>query len=264
MWAHGFGGGPAGDAFPILIVSGFVGIGIGDVALYQALPRLGSRLTALILQCLTTAFAIAIEWVWLGTRLTPAELACGAVILSGVTIALSPSERLNLPGRLAPGIAFTTVAAFGNALGMVLTRKAYVVAAAAGQSIDGGTAAYQRVIGGLLLSGLFLLAARRHALATHARAPDFSTQPARKKWRTAWPWVLANGTLGMTVGVSCVQWALKTVPTGIVQSVLSVTPLAVIPLARVMEGERPSRSVWLGSIVAVAGTIALTWVHSNR
>ena len=263
-WAHGFGSGLAGNAFPIFIVSGFIGIGIGDVALYQALPRLGSRLTSLLLQCLTTAFAIAIEWLWLGTRLTTAELACGAVILGGVVIALRPRERLHFPGRLAPGLVFTTVGAFGNALGMVLSRKAYAVAAVAGQSIDGGTAAYQRVIGGLLLSGCFLLVAKRRAIANHVREPDFSTQPAGKKWRTAWLWVLANGTFGMAVGVSCVQWALKTSPTGIVQSVLSVTPLAVIPLARIMEGERPSRGAWLGGIIAVGGTIALTWFHLDR
>lgn len=89
LWAHGWGGGLAGEAFPIFIVSGFVGIGIGDVALYQALPQLGARLTSLLLQCFTTAFAIVIEWIWLGTRLTPAELACGVVILVGVSLGLS-------------------------------------------------------------------------------------------------------------------------------------------------------------------------------
>jgi drug/metabolite transporter (DMT)-like permease len=234
------------------------------VAFFQALPLLGSRLAILLLQCFTTVFAIAIEWVWLGTRLTTAELACGAMILAGVAIALRPSERLHFQGRLAPGLALATLAALGNALGMVLSRKAYAVAGAAGQSIDGGTAAYQRVIGGLLLSGIFLLVAKHRAVVNHVLEPNFSTQPAKEKWRKAWLWVLANGALGMALGVSCLQWALKTTPTGIVQSVLSMTPLAVIPLARVAEGERPSRGALLGGVIAVAGTITLTWVHLGR
>ncbi|MCX7723510.1 MAG: DMT family transporter, partial [Verrucomicrobiae bacterium] len=79
-WAHGFGSGLAGDAFGLFVLSGFIGIGVGDLALYEALPRLGSRLTVLLLQCLTTGFAIGIEWVWLGTKLTLAEICCGAGI----------------------------------------------------------------------------------------------------------------------------------------------------------------------------------------
>ena len=262
FWAHGWGGGLAGEAFPIFIVSGFVGIGIGDVALYQALPQLGARLTSLLLQCFTTAFAIVIEWVWLGTRLTSAELACGVVILLGVSLGLSSGQHLaGLRGHLARGISWSALASLGNALGMVLSRKAYAVAAAAGEQIDGATAAYQRLIGGLFLSGVLLLIVKRSDVAAQVRDPSFANGGALEKWRRAWPWVFANGAAGMTLGVSCVQWALLTTPTGIVQSVLSVTPLMVIPFAHRFEGERPTWRSVVGGAIAVAGTIALVWVH---
>jgi drug/metabolite transporter (DMT)-like permease len=45
VWAYAFGIGLGGAAFPLFFLSGVVGIGIGDVALFQTLPRLGSRLT---------------------------------------------------------------------------------------------------------------------------------------------------------------------------------------------------------------------------
>ena len=44
-WAHIFGQGIAGHAFPLFLWSGLLGFGLGDIALYQALPRLGSRLS---------------------------------------------------------------------------------------------------------------------------------------------------------------------------------------------------------------------------
>src|SRR5689334_13598899 len=70
MYAHFFGGGLAGVAFPLFLLSGFIGFGVGDAALYQALPRIGSRLSVMLVLCLSSPAAAFIEWLWLGTRLT--------------------------------------------------------------------------------------------------------------------------------------------------------------------------------------------------
>jgi drug/metabolite transporter (DMT)-like permease len=93
IWANSFGTGFEGDAFPIFVLSGLAGIGLGDSGFFQALPRLGSRLTVLLTQCLTVLLAVVIEWLWLKTTLTIAELLCIAVILVGVAIVLAPSWR---------------------------------------------------------------------------------------------------------------------------------------------------------------------------
>jgi drug/metabolite transporter (DMT)-like permease len=261
-WAFTFGGGLRGEAFPAFALSGLVGIGLGDVALYAALPRLGSRLTSLLLQCLTTPFAAAIEWLWLGTRLTWAEFLCDVIILVGVSLALTPATHRDLwRGRMGQGLAFVTFAALGNATGMVLSRKAYGVAVQAGEVIDGGTAAFQRLIGGLFLAGLFLLIARHKEVRAHVHEPRLSSSALREKWRFAWPWVLANGTFGMTLGVTCLQWALKTTPAAIVSPIIAITPLLVIPLAWRFEGERPAARSLIGGLIAVAGAVALAVVR---
>ncbi|MEY4917870.1 MAG: hypothetical protein RL616_1783, partial [Verrucomicrobiota bacterium] len=89
VWAftfgHGFEGAPGWFA-----LSGFIGIGIGDSAYFQALPKLGSRRTILLCQCLTAPFAALIEYFWLGTGLSLAEMFCIAIIIGGVAIALKP------------------------------------------------------------------------------------------------------------------------------------------------------------------------------
>src|ERR1700733_13394972 len=71
LWANIFGSGLAGDAFLIFLLSGFIGVGVGDTGYFQALPRLGSRRTVLLVQCFTAPFAALIEWLWLGTKLNP-------------------------------------------------------------------------------------------------------------------------------------------------------------------------------------------------
>ena len=80
----------------------------------------------------------------------------------------------------------------------------------------------------------------------------------RSKWSRVWPWVLLNGIAGQTLGVSAMQWALETTPTGIVLSIIAVTPIIVIPFAMLTEGERPSARSLAGGLVAVAGVVAMT------
>src|ERR1051325_6786891 len=91
LWAHIFGAGMEGAGFFLFVVSGFFGIGLGDTFYFQALPRIGARRAVLLVQCLIPLFAIFIERLWLGTKLTGAEYLCVAVILTGVAIALAPS-----------------------------------------------------------------------------------------------------------------------------------------------------------------------------
>lgn len=264
-YAHTYSIGLTGAAFSVFLISGLVGFGVGDLALFQALPRLGSRLSVMLVHCLAAPMAGFIEWAWLGTTVTLKEVLCSITILGGVSLALAPSERLHLPAKqFVPGIIFGVIAALGQGLGAVLSRRGYEVAAQAGDNIDGIGAAYQRIIGGVLLSGVWLLYVKRHSLKEVVlRQP--SDQPAAASlssvWRTIGPWIMLNAIAGPTLGVSCYQWALKTTPTAIVLPIVALTPLVVIPFSRYMEGEKPSLRSLIGGVIAVIGAIALTYVN---
>ena len=140
-----------------------------------------------------------------------------------------------------------------------MSRKAYAGGGGAhGEHIDGGTAAYQRVIGGLLLAGICLLVVKWREIKGHlARSGEYPTLPSREKWRRLWPWVLANSLAGQTIGVTCYQWAFQTTPTGIVLPIVAMTPLVAIPFSLVMEKERPSARSIAGGVIAVAGVVGL-------
>jgi drug/metabolite transporter (DMT)-like permease len=255
IWAYSFGQGLSGDSFPVFLISGVIGVG-ADVFLFQALPRIGSRLSLLIIQCFSAISAAALEWLWLGTKLTPTQAAACAIILVGVAVALAPGRHLNLPrSRLAAGIGFSLLAAFGNGFGAVLSRKAYAIAALAKQNIDGATAAYQRLIGGLFVAAVCLLVVKRRDVLAQVTDAAPLRVPEMEKWRRAWPWVLANGFAGQTLGVTCYQWALKTTPTGLVLAIVATAPLVVIPFARLVEYEPIAGRSVIGGIIAVIGAI---------
>ena len=260
--AHAWGGGLTGAAFPMFLLSGVIGFGIGDVALYQALPRLGSRLSILLVLCVSAPLGGLVEWLWLGTALSAAEMLWGGVILAGVALALSPGRHLDItPQQWVPGLIFGGVASVCQALGAVLSRKAFALAHAAGQSIDGITAAYQRILGGLAIGALtFLVVKRRAILRMLSAANAAATSGAALRTiprRQATFWVVLNALSGSVLGVSCFQWALKTTPTGVVLPIVAITPLVIIPFSRYIEGERPTRRSLIGGAIAVLGAVAL-------
>ena len=80
LWAHLYGRGLHGAGLGVFVLSGVVGFGMGDLAMFAAFPLLGARLTALMVQCLAAPMAALIEWLWLGTRLDARQFFCGAVI----------------------------------------------------------------------------------------------------------------------------------------------------------------------------------------
>jgi len=261
LWAHIFGDGLSGAAFTLFVISGFFGIGLGDTGYFQALPRLGSRRAVLLTQCFIPLFAILIEWLWLDTRLTGLELLCVAIILSGVAIALAPSDHAKiLPRQLWLGTFFCAFAGVCSAFGAVLSRKAYFVAHAAGEFPDPGTTGYQRVLGGLLLPAIILLAAKWRSAHMHGGVFEEKTfHVSREKWKRIWPWVLGNSLAGQTLGVTCVQWALEKTPTGIVMAVVATTPIVLLPMTRIVEKEKIGVRSLIGAIIAVVGVIGLTF-----
>jgi drug/metabolite transporter (DMT)-like permease len=248
IWSHGFGAGIQGPGFPWFFLSGVIGFGLGDMALFGALPRIGPRLAILLTQCLAAPIAALVEWCWLGTELHTRELGCAAVILAGVAIALAPDRGLQVPRRTFwIGALFGLGSAMGQALGAVLSRKANAVAA--GFPIDGGSAAYQRILGGILMTAVAF------ALLPALRAgPEM---PVPDRWRRGLPIALANAFAGPVLGVACYQWALRTTPSGMVLPIVATSPLVTLVLAWFIDGERPTVRALVGGLLAVAGAVKL-------
>jgi drug/metabolite transporter (DMT)-like permease len=281
--AHLHGLGLRGPAFWWFFLSGCIGFGIGDIALFFAYPRLGSRLTVLMTQCLAAPVAAVAEWIWLGNRVTWSEGLCGVIILAGVAVALAPGKIDHMRRAvLIAGLIAGVVSAAGQGMGAVVSRKAYDVSSSAGVTVDGMTAAYQRILGGLLVTGLSMLALRVRSPGINPASPllpavksglkgsnphvcgphagDEDSRPGDKKrglWSRGWPWVVANAMAGPVLGVSCFQWALATTKSGIVLPIIALTPIVVMPFAYFMEGDRPTGRGLLGGAIAVVGAVGL-------
>lgn len=250
FWAHWLGRGLTSPARAWFFIGGVAGFGLGGVAMFLSLPRLGSSLSTLIVQCGSAIVAAIFEYVWLGTSLHALQILSALATLAGVAIGLLPRSLPRVaPERFRAGVAWAVISAVGQGTGAVVSRKAFAVAATFPGAIDPGTAAYYRVIGGLVVALLVF-------------AP-ICVSDRRAFWRNraATPWVLANALTGPILGVTLFQWALRTTPAGLVQTVVATAPLLTIPLAVAIEHAAPPRRLYyVGALLAVAGStgIALT------
>jgi drug/metabolite transporter (DMT)-like permease len=210
-------------------------------------------------QCGSAVAAAAVEWLWLGSRLSAAQAALAALTLGGVAIGLMGPMGPMTPRRprsdFVAGVVLAGISACAQGGSAVISRKAFAVLRSGGFFMDGATSAYQRALGGLAVAVLALIVvrlwpARRRPPVTEAgRVPATAMPP--------WAWVLLNTLLGPVLGVTCYQWALRSNPAGLVLPIVATAPLLTVPIARALELARPTPRYWLGAVLAVAGAAGL-------
>jgi drug/metabolite transporter (DMT)-like permease len=156
------------------------------------------------------------------------------------------------------------LAALGQGLAASLSRVAYAAAAADGVTPNGTAAALQRMLGGLLCT---LLAERLFHQSTgeppmeRAGEAMLSAGARRLSRAGAIRSVVLAAVLGPILGLSAYQWALLELPAALTQAICSLTPVAVIPIARWMEGDRAGWRGILGGTIACAAAAALAWTR---
>jgi drug/metabolite transporter (DMT)-like permease len=244
------GGNPLFPGWHWLILGGVLGLGVGDIALFHALPRIGVGLTMLLTQCLAAPIALFLEYEILGLSPNGPQMLSALIILAGVGVALgAPAE--GDPADRRTGVWLGLLSAFGQACGAVSTPMAKPLWESAGMADPNGVQqAFVRLLGGVPIVLLFVLwTARKDGLLAKLRRPY--------AWRTAPIWMFMNGLAGPALGVACYQWALTKHDAALVLSVVALTPLIGLLMQWAVEGQRPSWRLWVGGAVAILGVVLL-------
>lgn len=267
-------------------VAGAIGFGIGGICMFRALPLLGAPLAALLVETGAALTAAALAWAWFRDPIAPLIGVACLVILAGVVLGLtpyvrSPARTATQPAHTLRGVAYVLVAALAQAVSAVVSRWALLAAQQADPIPDGparnlafvASAAFDRLLGGVAVALLILIAAR--ALSRRSAAADLALRrgggfapgmvPARNELGragrvlpdTAWFWVGANSLFGPVIGVTAMVWALQTLQPGVAQAIAATAPLIAIPAARWLEGYRPPPRYWIGAALAVGGLVGL-------
>ena len=226
----------------ILALSGFIGIFIGDTALFSMMGRLGPRRTQMIFST-HAPMTVVLGVIFLGEEITAYRALGSMLVIVGIWIAIVYGKRKDqlhvweqIKGTLIVGVGIGMIAAFGQALGALMTKP--IMAG----GVDPYAAAAVRVGAAGFCFSLFQVVG--------FRIFDAIKPPTRL--------VLAltflSGFLGLGVGMTLYMVGLAFTSAGNVAVLSSTVPVLMLPLIWIITKERPAFPAFVGAASAVAGT----------
>ena len=230
-----------------LAVSGIVGFIIGDYCLFQAYVITGARV-AMLMMTLAPVFAAFTAWIMLGEVLSGKSLLAMIITLSGIALVIftrtqvnssddSRSKRKYSMSYPVKGIVLGVIAAAGQGVGLVLSKYGM-------RNYDPFAASHIRVITGFIgFAILFFILGRWKELPT-----SFRDAKAMK-------WLVVGSIFGPFLGVSFSLMAVQHTDAGIAQTIMSLTPVFIIPPAVLINKERVTGREILGAVIAVCGAV---------
>ena len=228
-----------------MVLSGIVGITLGDTALFAAMNRLGPRRTG-VLFATHALFSAALGFVFLGERLGLQAYAGALLTVSGVMVAVGWGHRSQSvdvwepQGPMRIGIGLALLAAACQALGALIAKPALSDSGA----LDPTLALAIRVSAAWL------------ALVVLQPFPGLNRTPTAAgslNWLTLKQTAISGWT-GMGVGMGLLLWALSLGSVGAVGVLSSVSPVLVLPMLWWVYRRPPAWGAWVGAACAVGGT----------
>jgi drug/metabolite transporter (DMT)-like permease len=152
MWVFGetlFHPAPV-NTYILLLLSGVIGIGIGDTLLFASLNLLGAGLTGIVV-CMYSPFIIMLALVFLNESMTLLQVSGAILIIAAVLIATLEREKLKINRRnLFLAILYGGIASAAMAVGIVMIKPILARSPLL-------WATEVRLIGGIIMLSLILL-----------------------------------------------------------------------------------------------------------
>lgn len=233
------------DSLGLLVLSGIIGIFIGDTALFAAMNRLGPR-RAGVLFATHSLFSVILAYFFLGETQWGWTLIGSSLLVSGVMTAIFFGKRKTElhaweanQSQLRSGVALGLLAALCQAVATLMLKPLMET------SIDAVAASAVRMSTAFVLHQLIFMLGFRVARAY---------LPMTKK---VFLLVLANAALSMVLGMTLILQALKHGEAGMVAILSSVSPVIVLPLLWLVYKRSPAAGAWLGAALTVTGTVLI-------
>jgi len=232
----------AGGNVWYLLLSGLIGLTLGDAALFQALVWIGPRKTSLVFSSVPIATSI-IAFVTIDERLSLIAWVSIFITIFGICWVVMEKSRDNetIAGRsLLPGIIAALIGVIGQAAGLVLSK------AGMADAVDPLPATLLRIAAGALGIYIYIIISGKIGIVING---------IRDK--KALTFTFGGAFFGPFAGVWLSVIALKHTETGIAATLTATVPIMMLPVVYFVFRERISGRTLIGTIIAIAGIALL-------
>ena len=235
------------DTIQTLMISGLIGIFLGDTALFAALQRLGPSRTSIVFT-FHAPMTVIMGWFILEEHLPWLTLLGCGIVTVGVLIAIlgrrnnkEPKSIDSTQGRLRYGIVLGLLAAFGQAAGSIIARPIMV------EGVDPVTASAIRVG----ISALCLLCV--------GFIPNPIFRPKTHYTLKLIGIIMLSGLLAMGIGMTLLLYGLAIGDAGVVSTLAATQPVLILPLLWLSTGKSPPLMAWFSAVLTLIGLALITF-----
>jgi len=220
--------------FWLLIISGALGIGLGDTAYFESLSRLGVRLS-LLLGILAPPMTAVMGLIFLGEELRPVAWLGILLTLAGVAWVITEQTTVGEhPRRLWAGIAYGVLFALCQSGGAILSRLAFLQT-----TVTPMQSSVIRLVGGVVALGIGFILFRQ-------KIGGWMQIPER---RSVWIWLLSATVIGTFLAIWLQQVSFKLTEVAVAQTLLGTSPLFGLVIG-LISGEKITLRAVLGVLIA--------------
>ncbi|MEI6576536.1 MAG: DMT family transporter [Bacteroidota bacterium] len=224
-----------------LALSGLIGFVIGDLALFQSFVLIGARVSMLIMSLVPPITAL-ISWIFLNEKLSLLNFGGMLLIMSGIALVIlgrseqqEKSDSWFSVNYSLKGLFFAFLGALGQAVGLVMSKYGM-------GEYDAFASSQIRVLVGALGFVIMFFILGKWNLVGKAI-----------KNRKAMSILLLGAFFGPFLGVSFSLLAVQNTAAGIASTLMSITPILIIPPAVILFKERLLVKEVIGALLAVGG-----------
>lgn len=252
----------------LLALSGVIGLSVGDQALFTAFVYIGPRLATLIMTT-SPLFAIGFGWAFLGEVLSPFSLIGIGITVAGVAwvaFERAPTrpddEHTNYHhDHRVRGILLAIIGAACQAGGLWLSKAGIGHGwLGEGEHLNPQAATLVRMV--FAAAGVLPILAYHRALryTDHAKRVKAARYGS---WKVGLVLTVFGAFSGPFLGVWLSLVACDKAPIGIAQTLLSLTPVFILPVVALTKDERITKRAVAGACFAVIGLAVLFLSEPN-
>jgi drug/metabolite transporter (DMT)-like permease len=223
----------------LMSLSGMIGIGIGDIALFTAFQKIGPTRASMI-KLLSPLLVSLVAFFSLGEKLGVVDTVGMAITLLGIVLVVS--ERLPhnqvAPHRYWEGVGLALLATLGEVIGVIFSHQVLVQT-----PLDPLWATLLRLASASVFLALFVLLTRQR-IGRWLKTSE-SSRLAK---------LIGVGVFcGTFIGLWLQQSALKMTAAGVAQTIFSSTPLFILLIQAVVQRHWPSARALGGVLISLVG-----------